>query len=487
MSDGALPAPPPSETVVPAAGPAAAGPAAVVPVPPVPGAALVEGSLVEGPAPGVPLAEALRDAAGPGAPDPGVVLPGAPPTGPASLGVPVPGAALAGVEPPATAPPGIELPGTALPGTPLPGVEPPGTAPAEVELLGTPPSGAPPPLPPGPRTTAPPLSVRVVAVGPAPGDPAPVPRVSPARTPAAPADGLVREWRPDFPLDVRGVLAPLHRPPGDPTFRTTPAGVWRAGTTPDGPATTLVSRRPDGTVVARAWGPGAAWSLDGLPALLGAHDDPAGFVAHHPLVADVHRRRGGLRFGRAGRVWDQVLPAVLEQKVTGTEARRSHRELCRRFGDPAPGPLAGLRLPPTPQQVRAIPDWEWHRAGVDHKRKRAVLSAAVVAHRLERACELGGEAGRELLRTVPGIGVWTAAEVAQRAWGDPDAVSFGDLHVPRLVGWALVGRPLDDAGMMEVLAPYRPQRQRAVRYIEVSGFRRPRFAPRFSPRDYRAM
>jgi len=29
---------------------------------------------------------------------------------------------------------------------------------------------------------------------------------------------------------------------------------------------------------------------------------------------------------------------------------------------------------------------------------------------------LGGEAGRALLCTVPGVGVWTAAEVAQRAW-----------------------------------------------------------------------
>ncbi len=469
MSDAAEPgAPPPGVAVAGAPGPAApAAPAAVVPVPPVPGAALVEGALTEGalaggPAPDVPLAEALRAAAGPGAPEPGVALPGAPPTGPASLGVPVPGAVLPGVEPPGPAVPGVELPGTAPPGTPaLPG--------------------------PGPRVTAPPVSVRVVSVGPAPADPVPVPRASPARSRGAPADGLVREWRPDFPLDLRAVLAPLHRTPGDPTYRTTAAGIWRAGTTPDGPATTLVARRADGAVVARAWGPGAAWSLEGLPALLGAEDRPEEFTCHHPLVADVHRRRGGLRFGRAGRVWDQVLPAVLEQKVTGTEARRSHRELCRRFGDPAPGPLAGLRLPPTPQQVRAIPDWEWHRAGVDHKRKRAVLSAAVVAHRLERACELGGEAGRELLRTVPGIGVWTAAEVAQRAWGDPDAVSFGDIHVPRLVGWALVGRPLDDAGMMEVLAPYRPQRQRAVRCIEVSGFRRPRFAPRFSPRDYRAM
>jgi 3-methyladenine DNA glycosylase/8-oxoguanine DNA glycosylase len=144
-------------------------------------------------------------------------------------------------------------------------------------------------------------------------------------------------------------------------------------------------------------------------------------------------------------------------------------------------------VPPTPAQIRAVPDWEWHRAGVDSARRRAILASAAVAHRLEGATELGGERGRALLRKVPGIGVWTAAEVAQRVWGDPDAVSFGDFHIPTVVGWALLGRPLDDAGLLDVLAPYKPQRQRAVRYVESSGFRRPRFGPRFSPRDYRAI
>jgi 3-methyladenine DNA glycosylase/8-oxoguanine DNA glycosylase len=146
-----------------------------------------------------------------------------------------------------------------------------------------------------------------------------------------------------------------------------------------------------------------------------------------------------------------------------------------------------MRVPPSPAQIRAIPDWEWHRAGVDHSRRRAILASAAVAHRLETACELGSEPGRELLRKVPGIGVWTAAEVAQRAWGDADAVSVGDFHIPSVVGWALVGRPLDDAGMLAVLAPYAPQRHRAVRYVEASGFRKPRFGPRYAARDYRAM
>ncbi|GEL16965.1 DNA-3-methyladenine glycosylase family protein [Pseudonocardia asaccharolytica] len=304
---------------------------------------------------------------------------------------------------------------------------------------------------------------------------------------------IEREWRPPFPLDLAGVLAPLRRGRGDPTWRSVDdgsgaSGIWRVATTSDGPATLRLHRRADGTVVAAAWGPGAAWTLDGLPALLGADDDPERFVAHHRIVGDAAQRMPGLRLGSTRRVWDVLVPAILEQKVTGVEARRSWRELCRRFGDPAPGPAPeGLHVPPSPARIRAIPDWEWHRAGVDSKRRRAILAAAVVAPRLERAVELGGEAGRQLLRRVPGIGVWTAAEAAQRAWGDPDAVSFGDLHVPSLVGWALVGRPLDDAGLLAVLAPYVPQRQRAVRYIELSGFRRPRFGPRFAPRDYRAI
>jgi 3-methyladenine DNA glycosylase/8-oxoguanine DNA glycosylase len=302
-----------------------------------------------------------------------------------------------------------------------------------------------------------------------------------------PTDGVSSCWRPAFPLDVRALLAPLRRGRADPTLQISADGtVWRTGTTPDGPATLALRRLSCGQLRATAWGPGAGWMLDGLPALFGAGDDDTGFVAHHPLVKQARRRMPGLRLGATGRVWDVLLPAILEQKVTAIEARRSYRELCRRFGSQPPGPApAGMRVLPTPAQVRAIPDWEWHLAGVDNARRRALLGAAAVAHRLEGAVALRGEAGRALLRKVPGIGVWTAAEIAQRAWGDPDAVSVGDLHVPSVVGYALLGRPLDDDGMLEVLAPYAPQRQRAVRYIEATGFGRPRFGPRMSPRDYR--
>ncbi|WP_306748533.1 DNA-3-methyladenine glycosylase family protein [Saccharothrix yanglingensis] len=299
-----------------------------------------------------------------------------------------------------------------------------------------------------------------------------------------------RTWAPPFPLDLGAVLGPLRRGPGDPSFRTATgsgadAGVWLTANTPAGPGTLRV-RRGD-AVEAEAWGPGADWLLDGLPALLGASDDDSAFECHHRLVAEVRRRRPGLRLSATGRVWDALLPAVLEQKVTGTEAHRSYRELCLRFGTAAPGPLPDLRVPPTPRAILSITDWEWHRAGVDGTRRRALVAAARVAHRLEDACALGGEAGRALLRKVPGIGAWTAAEVAQRAWGDADAVSFGDFHVAGLVGWALLGRRVDDDAMAAELAVYAPQRQRAVRYVLAAGLGKPRFGPRFSPRDHRAL
>lgn len=297
-----------------------------------------------------------------------------------------------------------------------------------------------------------------------------------------------RWHRPDFPLDLDAVLAPHGRGKGDPCQRHDVGVVWLTGNTAHGPGTLALRRFADGGVEARAWGPGADSLLDGLPALLGANDDDSAFVAHHDVVAAARRRMPGLRLGATGRVWDALVPAVLEQKVTGLEARRSWRELCRRFGEPAPGPApAGMRVPPSPRAILSIVDWNWHRAGVDLSRRRALIGAARVAHRLERAAELGGAKGRALLRKVPGIGVWTAAEVAQRAWGDPDAVSFGDFHIPAIVGHALAGEALDDAGLAEVLAPYAPQRQRAVRYVEAAGFSRPRFGPRLPARDYRAI
>jgi 3-methyladenine DNA glycosylase/8-oxoguanine DNA glycosylase len=305
---------------------------------------------------------------------------------------------------------------------------------------------------------------------------------------------LTRRWQPGRPVDVAATLGPLRRGRGDPTFQwASPAGpVWRASRTPDGPSTVCLVVRADlGEVDARAWGPGAAWSLDALPDLLGDGDDPTGFVPRHPVLREVWRRHPGWRVPRTRRVLESLVPAVLEQKVTGREAWRAFRTLVRQHGEPAPGPAgstpAGLRLPPDARTWARIPSWDWHRAGVDQARSRAAVVAAGSAGRLERLADVPPADAAARLRSLPGIGAWTAAEVGQRALGDADAVSVGDYHVPSLVGWVLVGEPVDDDTMLELLEPYRGHRYRAVRMVELSGLAPPRRGPRYSGRDYRAM
>ena len=296
-------------------------------------------------------------------------------------------------------------------------------------------------------------------------------------------------WRPGAPTSVALTLAPLQRGGGDPTQRIRPDGtLWRTARTPAGPGTVALRQTASGEVSGEAWGPGAGWLAEHVPALLGARDDPTGFEPVHPLIGSLWRRLSHLRLPATGLIFECLVPTIIEQRVTGAEARGAWASLVRRYGEPAPGPApAGMRVFPSPDAWRRIPSWVWHRTNVDPGRARTVLSAAAVAHRLDESIELSRDERLRRLRAVPGVGVWTAAEVAQRAWGDPDEVSVGDFHLPALVGWALLGRPVDDQGMLELLAPYSGHRQRAVRLIEASGLRKPAFGPRMPVGDIRAI
>jgi len=308
---------------------------------------------------------------------------------------------------------------------------------------------------------------------------------APSTVAAAPA---ARLWRPAWPCAVATILSSIRRGSGDPTYRTDESGaLWRSCRTPAGPVTLRVrARAPLAEVEAQAWGAGADWILDRLPRLLGAADDPTGFEPRHPPVAYAWRRHPHWRVPSTGLVFEALLAAILEQKVTGQEAWTGWRRVLRRFGEPAPGPGAalGMRVLPAPAAVARIPSWEWLRCHIDPARSRTAVVAARAATSLERTLDLPPAEVESRLRSLPGVGVWTAAEVRQRAHGDADAVSFGDYHVARDVGWALTGVEADDEQLAELLAPYSPHRYRVQRLLELTGHRRPRRAPRMAPRTH---
>lgn len=285
----------------------------------------------------------------------------------------------------------------------------------------------------------------------------------------------------DDPVDLAATVFPLRRGYRDPTTRVGAREVLRALRTPDGHATLRLTQVGSDAVEASAVGPGSAHAVEvDARGLVGADDDPAALV----LVDDdplrpIQRRHAGVRMTR-GPVMPVLLAAILEQKVTGAEAREGWSRLVRGTSERAPGD-AGLWLPPDPARVAETPSYAFHPWGIERRRADVLRLVATRAARIEGLTSPGGL--RAWLEKLRGVGSWTSAETARLALGDPDAVSVGDYHLPDLVAWLLAGEPRsDDARMLELLEPYRGQRGRVQRLLEATGARPPAFGPRVEAR-----
>jgi 3-methyladenine DNA glycosylase/8-oxoguanine DNA glycosylase len=280
-----------------------------------------------------------------------------------------------------------------------------------------------------------------------------------------------------FPIDLAGTLFPLCRGAGDPTMRVGRGDVWRTMRTPDGPAT-LRLRSSGSDIRAEAWGPGAERALDGAPGLVGALDDDTGFEPHHDVIAELWRHNRGVRVTRSGAVLHTLIPTILEQKVTGIQARRAYRAMVLATSEAAPGD-SGLFLPPDPARIAETPYFAFHPWGVERRRAETVRAACAEARRLEACALLPLEQAKARVGTLPGVGPWTVAEVARMTLGDADAVSVGDYHLPNVVCWALAGRARGtDEQMLELLEPYRGHRGRVQRLLEAGHISAPAYGPR---------
>jgi 3-methyladenine DNA glycosylase/8-oxoguanine DNA glycosylase len=284
-------------------------------------------------------------------------------------------------------------------------------------------------------------------------------------------------------VDLEATFFPIRRGYGDPTTTIGRGEVWRASRTVDGPVTARFVREAGGVRV-RSWGGGAGWLIDRAPDWLGLADGADAFRPPPGVVADVRRRYRGLRIPKTGLVVEHLIPSILEQKVTGVEARRAYRRMTFAVAEPAPGPHdARLVLPPDPARLARLPYYAMHRFGIEKRRADLIRFVSSRATWIDATASAPRADAAARLRSIRGIGPWTVAEVSRIGFGDADAVSVGDFHVPHLVSWALAGEPRGtDDRMLELLEPYRPFRGLVQLLLERSGARAPAFGPRMDVR-----
>ena len=269
-------------------------------------------------------------------------------------------------------------------------------------------------------------------------------------------------YRPSHPVDLGFSLM------GVKTVRRRAGVHWWTTDTPEGIAA-VAFRAAGGLVRADSWGPGTDWALTQLPALLGADDHTAAeFRPRHDPLRRLVDTFPAVRIGATGRWYEALATSVIGQRVVTADAVASREQLSRRHGTAPPaGPANSF---PSPEALLRLTDHDLHRAGIERSRGRVLRIAAKYADRVERLRDVAAADATEWLQRLPGVGPWTTGLTTAIAGGDPDAVPIGDLHIPRMVTFALTGRDDgDDETMLEVLAPYAGHRQRVVRLVKLGG------------------
>lgn len=201
----------------------------------------------------------------------------------------------------------------------------------------------------------------------------------------------------------------------------------------------------------------------------------------HPAVARAMERYGGIRLARTDTPYHELLPAVLAQRVTSREAITQWSRICRLFGEKVNVDGKEMHAPPSPERILAVPYHEWHLLGVERRRAETLRNVARHADRLLSGWkpELAVAERTAALTLIPGVGVWTAAVAGHTAFGDPDALEFGDFHVKNTVAWALEGRPRGtDEEMDRTMHPYAGERRRVLTWLVLDGWSAPARGPR---------
>jgi AraC family transcriptional regulator, regulatory protein of adaptative response / DNA-3-methyladenine glycosylase II len=184
----------------------------------------------------------------------------------------------------------------------------------------------------------------------------------------------------------------------------------------------------------------AAFDLNTDIAAVDAH------LAKDPAFAPDIAADPGVRLVLGLDPFEVAVRAVIGQQITVAGARTLLARLCALTA----GQGQGVLVFPTPQDLcLQTPS---ALAGIGLPKKRAETLHALARAALDDPDLLTAGADRqEVLKSIPGIGPWTAGYIALRAFGDADVFPSGDVVLQSAAG--LKAKALEDAA--EAWRPYR--------------------------------
>jgi AraC family transcriptional regulator, regulatory protein of adaptative response / DNA-3-methyladenine glycosylase II len=204
-------------------------------------------------------------------------------------------------------------------------------------------------------------------------------------------------------------------------------------------------------------------------ALLDLDSDPMAIndvLKHHFGDAD---EVAGIRVPGCLNGFELAVRAILGQQVNVAAGRTFTQRLVNAFGSTIETPFPELtRLFPTPEALAAASGEALGSLGIVKQRQAAIVVLASAVANKELALHPGVdiEATMTKLRSLPGVGDWTAQYIAMRALRWPDAFVAGDVALHKAMGLLnLEPKPSPAkaaAAALEASQVWRPWRSYAV-------------------------
>ncbi|MDQ2859569.1 MAG: helix-turn-helix domain-containing protein [Pseudomonadota bacterium] len=194
-------------------------------------------------------------------------------------------------------------------------------------------------------------------------------------------------------------------------------------------------------------------------------------LARDPVLAPLVADRPGLRVPGAWDGFELAVRAILGQQITVGAATVLATRLVREFGEALPADLIGA----VPGLTHVFPSAD-RLAGADlcglgMPRARIValssLAAAVAADPLIFGPRRGLDEAIAKLKSLPGIGEWTAQYIAMRELREPDAFPAADVGLMRALAGPDGRRPTP-AELQARAEPWRPWRAYAALHLWAS-------------------